>query len=232
MAFESAWLQRQARVRRDLWRGVEAQHRVATLRLVDDLAEQELLEDLLEASKPKLPAGSAASHWLLFTPFRYVSDWPSRFRAAGDAGAWYGADEPGTVAAELAWWRWKFLMDSPALQDEALVTEHTFFRARFEGTEIDLTAAPWVSQREAWRNPQDYSACHELAARARALATPVQSIRYESARREAATCQVVFDVLGLTLPKSYPQQTWICKTSREVVLFSHDKDRLQFNMGG
>ena len=51
-----------------LWRGVEAQHRVATMRLVDSLDDQTTLERLLETSKaaaargrrrPALPAGHA-----------------------------------------------------------------------------------------------------------------------------------------------------------------------------
>ena len=38
---------------------VESQEQVATHSLVRTLAEQALLEDLIEASKPKLPAPSA-----------------------------------------------------------------------------------------------------------------------------------------------------------------------------
>ncbi|HEY1229585.1 MAG TPA: RES domain-containing protein, partial [Ramlibacter sp.] len=49
------WLAGAASAKRDLWRGVEAQHRVATMRLVDTLREQDLLEQLLEQSKPPLP---------------------------------------------------------------------------------------------------------------------------------------------------------------------------------
>ena len=67
--WQPQWLRQAAETRRDLWRGVEAQHRVATMRLVDDLQEQELLESLLEASKPPLPMGAGATHYLLFTPF-------------------------------------------------------------------------------------------------------------------------------------------------------------------
>ena len=72
------WLATAAPAKRELWRGVEAQHRVATMRLVDDLQEQALLEQLLEDSKPTLPAEAKGSHYLLFTPFRYAPDWPSR----------------------------------------------------------------------------------------------------------------------------------------------------------
>ena len=74
------WFRTAGGAQRDLWRGVEAQHQVATMRLVDDLREQELLEQLLEASKPPLPPDASAAHYLLSTPFRYVSPWPSRFR--------------------------------------------------------------------------------------------------------------------------------------------------------
>ena len=46
------------------WRVVEAQHRASTMRLVDTLAEQRALEDLLEAGKPPLPAEAAQLHYL------------------------------------------------------------------------------------------------------------------------------------------------------------------------
>ena len=116
-----------------LWRGVEAQHRVATLRLVDTLAEQATLEALLEAGKPPLPPAAQALHYLIATPFRYRSPHPSRFRAAGDAGVWYGAKELATACTEVAYWRWRFLMDSAGLREGELVTEHTLFQARVWG---------------------------------------------------------------------------------------------------
>lgn len=231
MLWEEDWLATVASRKRDLWRGVEAQHRVATMRLADTLDEQELLERLLEESKPKLPPEAAGVHYLLFTPFRYVSEWPSRFRRPHEPGAWYGADEPATVAAELAFWRWKFFMDSDGLRDGQLVTEHTFFQARFIGTELDLTRPPWNARRASWRHPDDYGHCQQLAAQLRVMEPPVQAVRYESARREGGTCQVVFALQGLGMPRQHLQQTWICKTTRDRVLLSHDHESLQFEMG-
>ena len=38
------------------WRAVEAQHVVSTMALVDTLGEQALLEELLDESKPSIPA--------------------------------------------------------------------------------------------------------------------------------------------------------------------------------
>ena len=141
-----------------LWRDVEAQHVIATLKLTDSRTEHEVLEALLEASKPPLPAEAKEQHYLLFTPFRYLSPYPSRFRRATDPGVWYGAQELRTPCAETAYWRWRFLMDSEGLRDQALYTEHTFFQARVRGRCADLTAAPWKSAARAWTQKTDYSA--------------------------------------------------------------------------
>lgn len=225
--WQADWFATAASKRRTLWRGVEAQHQVATLRLVDDLDEQHLLEQLLEASKPPLPPGTEALHYLMATPFRYRSPWPSRFRRPDHAGLWYGAETPRTVAAEIAHWRWRFFMDSDGLREGELVTEHTFFQARFEGVELDLTAPPWDSGRELWRHPRDYEVCQRLAEQAREATPPIAAIRYESARLERAHCQAVFAPASLALPRPPIQQTWVCKTTAQRVLFVHDRDTLQ-----
>ena len=75
---EAWWAEGERELVRVLWRGVEAQHRVATMKLVDTLEEQAELERLLEDSKPPLPRGTASLHYLLMTPFRYTSRHPSR----------------------------------------------------------------------------------------------------------------------------------------------------------
>ncbi|WP_076997470.1 RES family NAD+ phosphorylase [Variovorax sp. KK3] len=230
MRWQKDWLARAQPRQRFLWRGIEAQHRVATMRLVDDLEEQMLLEQLLEDSKPPLPPDAAGAHYLLFTPFRYVSAWPSRFRRPHEPGAWYGADEAVTVAAEIAHWRWRFFMDSDGLRDDQVLTELTFFQAQFSGLELDISVPPWSSKRSVWRDPDDYAPCHALATQARGLMPPVQSIRYESARREGGLCEAVFDVQALAIPNPGLQQTWSCKTTRELVLLSHDGERFQFDM--
>jgi hypothetical protein len=69
----------------DCWRLVEAQHKVSTLKLTDTLAEQALLESLLEETKPKLPEEAKGLHYLMAAPFRYGAPYPrgSRFRRAG-----------------------------------------------------------------------------------------------------------------------------------------------------
>ena len=64
MSLDLAWFDGAVAPRRMLaWRGVEAQHVVSTMRLVDTPAEQDLLEQLLEGSKPPVPATPRIRSW-------------------------------------------------------------------------------------------------------------------------------------------------------------------------
>jgi hypothetical protein len=205
------------------WRGVEAQHVVSTMRLVDTLAEQAVLEALLERSKPALPPAAVPPHYLLATPFRYRPLHPSRLRRGGSAGLWYGAASLRTACAEVAYWRWRFLMDSAGLQTQVLLTEHSFFQAGVQGRALDLTSPPWTWAREAWTHPDDYRAPQALAEAARGRA--VQWIRYESVRDPGGICAAVLDVAALQMAGSAAPQTWHCKTTRSAVLMVRDSER-------
>ena len=76
------------------FRMVETQHIAATMRLVDSAAEQDLLEHMLDDSKPPLPPEALGTHYLLAAPFRYLPPTGSRFRSQHMPGIWYGADDP------------------------------------------------------------------------------------------------------------------------------------------
>src|SRR5258708_26324443 len=105
-----------ASLRQDVWRAVEAQHVVSTRALVDTLAEQHVLERVLDGGKPPIPESAARLHYLLFTPFRYAPPpGGSRFRGLNDPGVFYAADAVRTACAELGYWRWRHLLDVPAL---------------------------------------------------------------------------------------------------------------------
>lgn len=222
MTWDPSWFDGAAAVRTMLaWRGVEAQHVVSTLRLVDTPQEQDLLEQLLEASKPPAPATARPKHYLLTTPFRYFPVHPSRFRPARARGQWYGGASVFAACAEVAHWRHRFLMDSEGLRGQVLLTEHSFFKARVRGRAIDLTAQPWLHNRAAWIHPDDYSATQAVAAAAQARG--VQWLRYESARAPGEACAVVFEPACLSEPAPSLEstlQTWRCKTMQGSVLFA------------
>jgi len=205
-----------------LWRGVEAQHFVSTMKLVDSLAEQEELERILEASKPPVP-GAAGQHYLLSTPFRYPSPHPSRFRRAGALGVWYGAESVETACTELAYWRWRFLMDSEGLRETELIAEFSLFRAKVNGSAVDLSIEPWDARRSDWTS-DDYTACTLLAAEARRR--DVQWIRYWSARDIAGHGGAVLDPASLKAGELNKQQTWVCKVSAGTALMRHERDAI------
>lgn len=214
-------------LRADLWRAVEAQHVISTMRLVDTAAEQNLLERLLEGSKPPLSAEHAGSDYLLNTPFRYLSPWPSRFRRLGEAGIWYGAQRIATACAEVGYWRWRFLRESDGLREQSLMVEFTVFLAHIEGLAADLTEAPWVRAQSLWTHSSDYTACQALVTAARERG--VQWIRYSSVRDpERGICGAALDPRALSLPRATVQQTWAARIHSDRVAFSHAGETLEF----
>ncbi len=230
-SWQARWLQDAQPLKAALWRAVEAQHAISTLRLVDSAAEQHLLERLLERSKPPLPPAAQGIAYLLATPFRYLSPWASRFRRANEPGVWYGAEQVRTACAEVGYWRWRFLTDSDGLREQPLLLEFTLFEARATGSALDLAAAPWTRATALWRDPNDYAECQRLAAAAREAA--VQWLRYPSQRDpEPGICSAVLDPRALSLPRSTTQQTWAAKVTQAAAIFTHAGDTLQFDARG
>jgi hypothetical protein len=153
-----------------VWRAVESQSRAATMRLVDTLEDQEILEGLLEDNKPPLPEACRDLHYLLATPFRYAP-YPggSRFRRAGQrAGAYYASADIRTALAELAFHRLLFYRESPDAALPRNPVEHTGFAVDC-GTDrlLDLDAPPLDRDADTWMAREDYAGCQALADAAR-----------------------------------------------------------------
>jgi len=168
----------------DCWRLVEAQHRVSTLKLTDTLAEQSLLEGLLEETKPKLPPEAKGLHYLMAAPFRYGAVYPqgSRFRRAGRTpGVFYGAENPRTAAAEMAFYRLLFYAESPQTLWPLNAGEYTALNAPVRSVAtLDLTLPPLSRDHILWTDHQNYAACQSFADAARSAAADL--LRYESVR--------------------------------------------------
>lgn len=192
------------------WRFVEAQHHVSTLKLTDSLAEQAVLEALIEATKPPVPPECRHLHYLLATPFRYAS-YPrgSRFRRAGmTPGVFYAAERPETAAAEIAFYRLLFFAESPDTPWPNNPAEYTAFAAAFAADRaIDLTGRPFAARRDDWVHPTDYTACQALADAARDAG--IAAIRTESARDPARGCNIaLLTGRAFAKPKPVALQTW------------------------
>lgn len=202
--------------------------------LVDTLDEQALLERLLDETKPPLQEGQGRLHWLLFTPFRYPPlPSGSRFRSPRDPGVFYGADEQRTACAELGYWRWRLLLDSPAL-DAIDPMQQTLFKTPVRGPAIDLRQPPHVRQRKRWTDPLDYSACQELAREARG--TGVHIIRYESVRDpEHGGCAAVLTHSAFAADAPTESELWTLAVFRHRVVWQldsiYERRSFEFNTG-
>ena len=116
------------------------------MKLVDTLDEQNLLEILVEDTKPPIPAECCHLHSLLFTPFRYGAPYPegSRLRRAGvTPGVFYGSKKPATAIAEMAFHRLLFFAESPDTPWPTNAGEYTAFSVKFRtAAALDLTKPP------------------------------------------------------------------------------------------
>jgi hypothetical protein len=198
------------------WRLVEAQHHVSTLKLVDSVDDQELLEDLIEATKPPVPPECKDLHYLMSTPFRYGAVYPtgSRFRRAGlTEGVFYASEKPETAVVEMAFHRLLFFAESPNTPWPINPAEYTAFSTEYATEKaIDLTKRKYKALAALWMHPSDYTHCQAFAETARAA--KVEVIRYASVRDigrgmnlALLTCRV------FTKPNPLDRQTWHIRLS-------------------
>jgi hypothetical protein len=205
---------------------------VSTMKLSDTREEQEIIERLIEETKPSIPEECRHLDFLLFTPFRYSpSPFDSRFRRAGSTeGVFYAAEAAEPAVAEKAFYRLLFFVESPDTPWPANPGEYTAFSSRFAAANgIDLTRPPWVAEQRRWTELTDYASCLDLADACRA--TGVEAIRYESVRDPMAranlallTCRV------FTVSRPLARRTWrlyfsssgvraVCEFPRQTISF-------------
>ena len=226
------------RLRGEAWRVVEDQYLFSTRKLVASDAEQRLLEELLEASKPA--AAPRGLHYLLLTPFRYPPLLHgSRFRSRADAGVWYGSREPRTAFAEAAYYRLLFLEGTAAAID-SLELDLSAFRAAFESARgVDLTRPPFAAHRTAISSPTSYAESQPLAREMRGAG--VEACLYDSAREPDGVNMALFTPRAFATRKPSPPESWRCMATRGFVevtkkdvfrRVSHRFERSQFEVDG
>lgn len=204
------------------WRVVEAQHVVATRKLVDSDAEQQLLEELIEWAKPPLPPEPELEglHYLLATPFRYPPlRHGSRFGSRAERSLWYGGEELRTAFSEAAYYRLVFLEGTEA-DLEPVMVDLSAFRARIRSSRaVDLTRDPFAAHEAEISSPVSYAASQVLGREMRAAG--VEAFRYRSARDvEGGTNVGLFTPRAFASRRPDPPQTWYCVATRSVVELS------------
>jgi len=211
---------------------VEFQHIAATMKLVDDRDEQDLLESLLESSKSAQRDDTAGLDYLLATPFRYdPKRGGSRFRAATDPGLFYGAESVRTAGAELGYWRWKFLKDAVDL-DRIEPVAHAAFRAEVAIQAVNLQRPPIDEDAAIWQHPTDYAPTQQFAYAAREA--NVGGILYRSVRDpQPSWCLALLMSAGFAKPKPHAErQTWYLAMSPREATLRRDTESMQFSAEG
>jgi hypothetical protein len=201
------------------WRIVEAQHRIATRKLVDSDGEQVRLEELLESAKPPLPE-IGRLHYLLFTPFRYPPlPHGSRFGSRWEPGIWYGSEARRTAFAEVAYYRFLFLDGTDADLDGVEADLSAFRVPVATSRGIDLSAPPFDRWRRRLASKTSYAATQPLGTAMREAG--VEACRYWSARdAEGGFNIALFTPRAFASTRPRALETWHSVATRTSVEMS------------
>lgn len=204
-----------------LYRLVENQEQVATLGYVDSLAEQSVLEDLLERSKPPCPGSLDALHYLLKTPFRYPPlPWGSRFGQRHQPGIFYGGGSVETTLAESAFYRFVFWHSMAAPPVKPVIrSQHSLFSARYKTTHgIQLQRPPFDAYRNQLAHPAEYHSAQAIGSAMRH--SGVQGFEYFSARDPGGgICVGLFSPAALADRRPMETSLYLCALTTDDVNF-------------
>lgn len=208
--------------RGEIYRIVEGQHFIATRKLVDSDGEQNILEEILDASKPKAPTSNARGelHYLLYTPFRYPPlKSGGRFHTRTEQSIFYGSQELKTSMAEVAYGKFLFLQDTDA-ELEPMQVPHTHFVAKVKSKKtLLLTTAPFDAYHDAISHPASYAASQRLGNAMRDAGTEL--FAYDSARHPGGVNVGLFSVEAFqqNKPVQGKDRNWSVYISADTVEF-------------
>jgi hypothetical protein len=192
------------------------------MKLVDTLTEQDLLEEIIEESKPPVPHEARDLGYLLATPFRYVPFQPgSRFRSPSDPGVFYGAELMRTAAAEVGYWRWIFLLETEGL-DRLGPASHTAFSVPISARAVDLRIPPFDRDTSDWTNPHEFEATRVFARIAREAG--IEVIFYLSVRAtEQSWCAALLTARAFTSKRPDKEtQSWHLLVTRDEAIWRRE----------
>ena len=167
-----------------LRRLVENQEQKVTLALTDNLAEHEMLEALLETSKPAADRHPriARLDYLLQAPWRYPPlPWGSRFGRRFEPSLFYGALCNESLFAEAAYYRFVFLSGMETPFAERVISQFTVYNASYQTSKgYNLALAPFARHESELRHRARYRACQALGSVLRDKG--IEAVEYLSAR--------------------------------------------------
>lgn len=206
-------------IQNDFTRVVECQSYIATRQLVDSNAEQMILEEMLDESKPPYPKDAQGLDYLLKTPFRYPPlEYGSRFGTVQERGIFYASVEIGTAFCEASYYRLKFLLDSEAELRPSIIGYTSFLASIKCKKGLNLTVGKWEKQRKQISDPISYAHSQEIGSAAREAG--IDGILYYSARHNDGINIALFSPACFTSKKSKKHQRWDMFSDYNAVAFS------------
>jgi RES domain len=215
------------------------------MKLTDSLAEQAVLESLIEETKPPIPPDCVHLHFLLMTPFRYslTNPWGSRFRRPhAPDGVFYAAEHPDTAIAEMSFHRLLFFAESPKTPWPQNPGEYTAFAVEFSSDRVlDITAETFRGDASIFE-PADYSASQAFANEARRAAIAI--IKYPSVRDpERRPNLAILKPAAFSHPEPVDRQSWrihldangaraVCEMPSRSIAFGRETFSADFRIAG
>lgn len=203
-----------------LHRLVESQEQIATRNLVGgDLPKQQVLEQLLEPSKPPALPGTEHLEYLLATPWRYPPLlYGSRYGRYTEPSLFYGGIGVTTTLAECAYYRWVFYFDMSE-PVEHLSSQHTLFEASYQVTKgVKLQTDEFSTIQSQLLDRSHYRFTQQLGSTMRAAG--VEAFEFPSARDPDQGNNVALMVpSALSSRSARNKRLSFCSTTREQVVF-------------
>ena len=205
-------------VQTHIYRIVETQEKSATMRLVDSFEEQDLLESLIESSKPN--ALHTKRHYLLTTPFRYPPlKHGSRFGGQFEPSLFYGAHTLHTMLHETAYYSFLFIQDMDTPFAHPINNHKTSFKALIKCAKyIDLSCIDDETLQTKLTHKSSYDYPQQLGLSLRKKG--IQAFSYTSARDPNAGLNMgIFELSAIEgVPKEIMQ--WEIKQTPSEIMFS------------
>lgn len=193
---------------------VESQEQVATTKIVGNLAEQDLLEHMLEDNKPgSLDPGL---HYLLSTPFRYPPlKHGSRFGSTLEPSLFYASMELRTCLQECAYYRFIFWYDMASPPPNPVATQHTVFRVELLSDRcVDLQSSAYNGIRSEIQSAISYATSQALGSHLRREGA--RMLIFASSRGPGTNAAVYTTEVFASAPGG--QELWNSELSSQLVL--------------
>jgi hypothetical protein len=213
-------------------RVTDDQQLIATLALVNNIEEQDVLETLLENSKPHKPEQVQHLDYLLMTPFRYPPlPYGSRFGGRFEPSLFYGSLNLSTALAETAYYKFVFLSGMKEKYDGPLQITYSSYTVSIKTERgIFLNQIPFTQYETEITSPTQYQNTQALGCAMRQA--KVEAFQYLSARDLAQGKNIaLFTAKAFHAKKPLTFTHWICHVAHEEIGFiSHDnQNRYSFN---